>query len=83
VCVCCCAVWRRTRRRKESYNARVPTSLPHLAKKRSLVVNRVGKRTVRPERVVCGGREVVTGLAGSLRGWTGGLPVSCRVPSST
>jgi len=46
------------------------------------VVNRAGKRTVRPERVVCGGR-VVTGFAGSLRGWAGGLLVSCRVPSNT
>ena len=37
-----------------------------------------GKRTVRPEQVVCGGRVVVvTGTAGSLRGGAGGLPVSC------
>ena len=29
------------------------------------------------------GGRVVTGFAESLRGWAGGLPVSCRVPSNT
>ena len=39
---------------------------------------RAGKCTVRPERVVCVGRVMLTGFAGSLRGWTDGrLPVSC------
>jgi len=43
-------------------------------------VNRAGKRTVRPERVVCVGRVVLTCFSGSLRGWADGrLPVSCWI----
>ena len=46
-------------------------------------MNRAGKLTVRPERVVCEDRVVVTGFAGSLLGWAGVLPVLCGVPSRT
>jgi len=49
-----CTDWRTTGRRKESYNVGVRT-LPSPAVKWTYVMNRAGKRTVCPERVVCGG----------------------------
>jgi hypothetical protein len=48
------------------------------AEKRAYVMKRAGKRTVRPERVVFGGSvRILSGVAGALLGWAGGLPVSC------